>query len=176
MAVEWDWQVAITDRIPVEVLLIKVPNTPWNNLVGSGVKVQDTDAGRLLELWEEHSEINGTVYPDEVGELFEGRAKPVRVNRFERNPRARAACLAHFGAVCAVCGFTGSDVYGPKGTGLIHVHHVTEMASQREEYVVDPIKDLVPVCPTCHAMIHSRRPAYSPREVQRMLRRNVATS
>jgi 5-methylcytosine-specific restriction protein A len=26
------------------------------------------------------------------------------------------------------------------------------------EYQVDPIADLRPVCPNCHAMLHSRRP------------------
>jgi 5-methylcytosine-specific restriction protein A len=39
----------------------------------------------------------------------------------------------------------------------------------RHEYEVDPINDLIPVCPNCHAMIHRRRPAYSIEEVKKML-------
>ena len=34
----------------------------------------------------------------------------------------------------------------------------------------DPLKDLVPVCPNCHAVIHLRTPPYTPKETRRMLR------
>jgi predicted HNH restriction endonuclease len=37
------------------------------------------------------------------------------------------------------------------------------------EYVVDPVADLRPVCPNCHAVLHSRRPAYSIEEVRGLL-------
>jgi 5-methylcytosine-specific restriction protein A len=37
------------------------------------------------------------------------------------------------------------------------------------EYRVDPIRDLRPVCPNCHAMIHRRIPAYSIEELKKML-------
>jgi 5-methylcytosine-specific restriction protein A len=34
------------------------------------------------------------------------------------------------------------------------VHHITPLSKLREAHVVDPIKDLIPVCPNCHAMLH----------------------
>lgn len=41
------------------------------------------------------------------------------------------------------------------------VHHLQEISSIGEEYEVNPIEDLRPVCPNCHAMLHKRDPAYS---------------
>jgi predicted HNH restriction endonuclease len=43
------------------------------------------------------------------------------------------------------------------------------LASVGEEYVIDPIKDLRPLCPNCHAVIHLRQPPYSIEEVKTML-------
>ena len=91
------------------------------------------------------------------------------VNRYERNPAARDKCIAHFGAKCAVCGFVGEQTYGSKGEDLIHVHHLIELSKVGEEYEVNPIKDLIPVCPNCHAMIHRRKPAFSVAEIKKML-------
>ncbi len=91
---------------------------------------------------------------------LEGRVRQVLVNAYERNSAARAACLAHYGYACSVCGLEFGSVYGPIGKDFIHVHHLEEIASIAEEYEVDPIHDLRPVCPNCHAMLHKRKPAY----------------
>lgn len=45
-------------------------------------------------------------------------------------------------------------MYGEIGRGFIHVHHIVPISTIGEEYKIDPIKDLVPVCPNCHAMLH----------------------
>ncbi|HHO0788469.1 HNH endonuclease [Aeromonas allosaccharophila] len=50
------------------------------------------------------------------------------------------------------------EKYGELGKGFIHVHHMMPLSEIGEEYVVDPIKDLIPVCPNCHAMLHRRNP------------------
>jgi 5-methylcytosine-specific restriction protein A len=102
------------------------------------------------------------VLPDELleGEKFrEGAARTIKVNAYERNPAARRKCVEHYGAVCAVCQFNFQAVYGELGEGYIHVHHLRDLASIGEEYEVDPIADLRPVCPNCHAMLHRRYPA-----------------
>lgn len=88
----------------------------------------------------------------------EGARRTVTINAFERNPKARRACIAHHGTTCAACEFNFRDVYGTLGDGFIHVHHITPIGSVGAEYEVDPVTDLIPVCPNCHAMIHRTEP------------------
>jgi len=61
-------------------------------------------------------------YPDELepGHKYaEGAKKQIRVNAYERNPKARAACLKHHGYDCVVCGFNFQSRYGPLGKEFI---------------------------------------------------------
>jgi 5-methylcytosine-specific restriction protein A len=98
------------------------------------------------------------LYPDELesGHKYaEGARKQVRVNAYERNPRARRDCLKHHGYGCAVCGFVFERVYGELGKNFIHVHHLRPLALCDSSYILDAIEDLRPVCPNCHAMLHS---------------------
>ena len=88
----------------------------------------------------------------------EGARVAVTINAYERNPKARAACIGHHGYVCTVCGFDFVRIYGAFGEGFIHVHHVVPIGKIGKEYTIDPIADLVPVCPNCHAMIHRVEP------------------
>ena len=92
--------------------------------------------------------------------VFEGAKKEIIVNRYERNREAREKCIAAHGCKCAVCGMNFEEVYGPIGRGYIHVHHKIPLSSIGKEYELDPIKDLVPVCPNCHAMLHRKDPPY----------------
>jgi 5-methylcytosine-specific restriction enzyme A len=91
----------------------------------------------------------------------EGSVRQVLVNAYERSSTARAACLARYGYSCSVCGFDFEKTYGTIGRDFIHVHHLKEISSIGQKYHVDPVKDLRPVCPNCHAMLHRRTPAYS---------------
>ena len=110
--------------------------------------------------------------PDEVhAEVFvEGAVREVRVNAYERDRAARGACIAHYGAVCVVCGFDFEDRYGSIGRGYIHVHHVVPISDVGRTYTVNPVADLRPVCPNCHSMVHRRTPPYSVEEIRNMLR------
>jgi predicted HNH restriction endonuclease len=92
---------------------------------------------------------------------IEGCKKVVTVNRYERSISAKNACKAYFGTRCQVCEVDFAEEYGEIGVGFIHVHHLVEIAEIGESYEVNPIEDLVPVCPNCHAMLHQRKPAYS---------------
>lgn len=56
------------------------------------------------------------------------------------------------------------------GRNFIEVHHIVPVHERKEEYVVDPIKDLIPLCSNCHSMIHRRNPVYSPDELKSMLK------
>jgi 5-methylcytosine-specific restriction protein A len=105
-----------------------------------------------------------TVFPDEVpdtGSLAEGTVTEATVNVYERNPVARQKCIDRYGCTCFVCNFDFEAEYGTLGRSFIHVHHLIELSTIRGEYTVDPIKDLRPLCPNCHAMIHRKRPAFS---------------
>jgi predicted HNH restriction endonuclease len=110
--------------------------------------------------------------PDEVTDaetLYEGAKYHITVNAYERNPEARQRCIAHYGTSCFVCGFDFGLTYGEVGHGFIHSHHLRELSDIGEQYVIDPINDLRPVCPNCHAIIHKRKPPYSIDEVKVLL-------
>jgi 5-methylcytosine-specific restriction enzyme A len=66
--------------------------------------------------------------------------------------------VKHYGAMCHVCGFDFAARFGALGHGFIHVHHVVPLGSIRKGYTVNPVKDLRPVCPNCHAMLHRQSP------------------
>lgn len=105
--------------------------------------------------------IVNTLYPDDLplhGTFIEGMGQQVLVNRFERSSEARSACIAHYGFICQVCDLDFNEKYGELGVGFIHVHHRVSIASVGASYRVDPVNDLVPVCPNCHAMLHRREP------------------
>lgn len=100
---------------------------------------------------------------DEAGvQVPEGQAVPegavtrVEVNRYERSKWARAACLQKFGYRCQVCYLNFEERYGELGRDFMHVHHVVPLheVAGIPNYRVVPIKDLRPVCPNCHAMLH----------------------
>lgn len=102
----------------------------------------------------------------------EGKKVEVEQNRYERNPQARQDCINFYGKACMVCGFDFEKIYGEIGKGFIHVHHIKEISSIGKEYVVDPIKDLRPVCPNCHAMLHQKKPAFTIEELKEILNRS----
>lgn len=101
--------------------------------------------------------------PEEVSEeIFkEGHATQVVVNRYERDSKARVACLRHHGVSCAVCGINMESAYGEIARGFIHVHHLVPLALRKSSYVVDPKCDLIPICPNCHAVAHLANPPLS---------------
>jgi hypothetical protein len=102
--------------------------------------------------------------------LVEGAVRQVVVSAYERNPSARASCIAHYGAQCVVCGFDFGVVYGSIGQGYIHVHHLTPLSDIKTSHAVDPVADLRPVCANCHAVIHLNGGCRSIEEVQQLVR------
>lgn len=101
----------------------------------------------------------------------EGAALRVTVNSYERNAAARKKCISHHGCTCAVCGFDFKNIYGDMGQGFIHVHHVKPLSEIGESYSVDPIADLIPVCPNCHAMLHTSSPAMPVEALKKLIRK-----
>ncbi|HKW88414.1 MAG TPA: HNH endonuclease [Candidatus Acidoferrales bacterium] len=111
-------------------------------------------------------------FPDEVeGKFLEGAVRKVTVNAYERDPRARRECIRKYGAKCWVCGLSFGKRYGNDFDDLIHVHHLRPLHQIGRQYEVDPAKDLRPICPNCHAVVHRRNPAFNIEEVRSFLRR-----
>lgn len=109
---------------------------------------------------------------DHAEAYFEGASTTVSVNSYERSAEARAACIAHHGYSCAACGFDFEQVYGDIGKNYIHVHHIVPLSSIGKTYKIDPVKDLVPVCPNCHAMIHTSKKPLSIKKIRKRLNAN----
>jgi 5-methylcytosine-specific restriction enzyme A len=63
--------------------------------------------------------------------------------------------------VTKVCEFDLEKTYGEIGKSFIQVHHLMKIADIGDEYEVDPIQDLRPVCPNCHAISHREEPPIS---------------
>ncbi len=96
----------------------------------------------------------------------EGAKSTIVVNRYERNPAARMACVRHHGYRCKVCDWSGLESFGPEAAKLIHVHHLRALGDIGMEYELDPIHDLCPVCPNCHAFLHLFTPPISIEEAK----------
>jgi 5-methylcytosine-specific restriction protein A len=113
------------------------------------------------------------VLPEEVLDevsFYEGGKQRITINAYERNPQARRACIAYYGTRCQICEVDLGEKYGEVGRGFIHVHHLKPLSNIGEKYEIDPIQDLVPVCPNCHAIIHKGSPPYTIEEVKKFLR------
>jgi hypothetical protein len=74
---------------------LKKETTTENYLYGFARAFLERVAGKTVQ-----------IFPDEISERYtvlEGASEKVLVNRYERDPRARAICLAYWKAACVVC-------------------------------------------------------------------------
>ena len=101
---------------------------------------------------------------------IEGSPNQVTLTKYERNPFARKQCINYYGFSCVICGFNFEKTYGIVGKDFIHVHHLQQVATVGKAYEVDPIKDLRPVCPNCHSIIHKHKTAYSIEEMKELIK------
>ncbi|WP_425291126.1 HNH endonuclease [Spirosoma linguale] len=85
----------------------------------------------------------------------------IELNSYEKDLEAKQLCLEHFGPVCIICNIDFEYAYGSIGKNFIQVHHIVPASSIPKRYIVDPIRDLRPVCPNCHAMLHTQEPPYT---------------
>ena len=99
----------------------------------------------------------------------EGHRYTVASNRYERNPLNRNLCLEIKGYCCTICNMDFEMRYGEIGHNFIHVHHITPVSMLGETYVINPMTDLIPVCPNCHAMLHRCDPPMKPEELKKIL-------
>ena len=105
---------------------------------------------------------------------FEGKRFSVTSTAIERDSSARKRCIDYFGCVCQVCGMNFEKVYGVIGKCYIHVHHRVDLAHTDGEHIIDPAKDLIPLCPNCHAMVHTEKPAMTVENLRKIYESNSA--
>ena len=101
----------------------------------------------------------------EQDQMIEGGKSIVVNTKYERNPLNRLICLRANGYSCKICGINFKKIYGEIGHDFIHVHHIDPVSKHSEKYLMNPVTDLVPVCPNCHAMLHRKDPPYKPSEI-----------
>jgi len=137
------------------------------------IKSKET-ATKILALVESYNDIP---YLDDIPEgneiFYEGEKRRVLVNAYERDREARKKCIDHFGTRCVICGIDFSLCYGPEFEGITHIHHLKKMADVGKKYQVNPLRDLIPVCPNCHTAIHSRKEPYTIEEMKQKIRYNL---
>ena len=109
------------------------------------------------------------VLPDHETGYAEGSVQRAEVNRYERNPLNLKLCLAAKVYDCAICGMNFEHIYGELGHHFIHVHHIVPVSKIGTGYIIDPVKDLIPVCPNCHAMLHRESPPVLPEKLVEIL-------
>ena len=139
----------------------------------SGMPLPEHFADSLAALWQARQDIQSPTLAEELPtgiKFTEGAKKTITVNAYERDDGARAACLAKYGYVCAVCDVLLEDRYGRIAREFIHVHHVTPISKIGKSYEVDPVKDLRPVCPNCHAILHRKTPPLSIEQARKRLK------
>ncbi len=110
---------------------------------------------------------------DEHQLLKEGRVVQVLVNRYERNKDARTECLNHYGYKCFICNFDFGIIYGDFAKDFIHVHHKIPLFKIGNQYTVNPIQDLIPVCPNCHSAIHMEEPSLTIEELKERMKKGA---
>jgi 5-methylcytosine-specific restriction protein A len=173
--VDWQEMLPLDDVIPVQILDRELPEIPWatGGIRSSGFTIKPEYQERLSDIWVHYSGEGEGREPGEVDakDFFEGGVRTITVNRYERDPRARNACLSHYGSTCFVCDVDLVKIYGKTlGQAAIHVHHVKPMATRGSKpYIIDPIKDLIPLCPNCHNVIHKTAPIMTPKALKKQL-------
>jgi len=143
-------------------------NRGWEMQSSLKKALQSREIAAYLEL--EKPQVSHST-EDEVRQYHDGNSVSVLVNRYERDPRARADFLSNHPMTCDACGFSFEDVYGKIGIGTIEVHHKVPLHTVPGGYDVNPKKDFDGLCSNCHTIIHKRVPALTIQELKELLHR-----
>ena len=167
------------DALPAEGLPASVPDLNWNAVRSTGTVLPASSEAALRAAWTAF--LRSRPVPDSwlgaadptvplPGSLPQDSLRQIAVNRYEHDPDAVQQCVAYHGASCAACGLSMEQLYGPAGAAFVQVHHIVPPASMTPSYALDPVADLLPLCPNCHAIAHRGVPdPYTPSELRRML-------
>jgi len=170
VTVAFDALLPLGEQIRPGILGDALPGDPWAQVAGPTlVTLPPSYAPGLRRLWRDWGPT--TTGPAEVvgGTLPPGAVSAVQVDRYERDPDARRACLAFHGTSCAACGFSFESSYGEAAAAALAVHHVVPPAVLDGGYQPDPLADLVPLCHNCHAVAHMVNPPRTVSELRTII-------
>ncbi|WP_434994576.1 HNH endonuclease [Arthrobacter sp. Ld5] len=169
--IDFDALLPYGDQLPLPRLVDRVPGVLA--AVGRPVVIDGTDEAAMRAVWREACLPDAGSLEPAPGSLPPTACTRVQANRFERDPEMRRTVVAHRGAACHACGLDFEQRYGLDGDALVQMHHITPPEYVDADYDVDPLVDLVPLCPTCHVVAHSRWPRpYGVGELREMLARS----
>ena len=168
---------AFEPLLSIDVLnLGGLAKTDWTPQ-SSGIEINSEVTNELEAVWFDFLTTQGIRHNpfietdnDEQKVYTEGTPNQVLVTKYERNPYARKTCIDYYGLSCYVCQFNFENKYGELGKDFIHVHHLKQISEIGKQYIINPIDDLRPVCPNCHAMIHKRKEPYTIDEIKMNLK------
>lgn len=89
------------------------------------------------------------------GERYKGEGIFIRRNRLIVQQAMR-----QYLPICEACGIEMKNIYGELGNGYIQFHH-REPLGELSQPRYNSYKDLAPLCPNCHTMIHKTKPIIS---------------
>lgn len=102
--------------------------------------------------------------------VIEGEVVDRHVLVRKRDVKLRKECLDKNGKVCLICGFDPVKLYGKGFEDIIEVHHINPINTGMRETTID---DLIPVCPNCHRVLHSKPDGvYVPDELKEFIKKN----
>ena len=150
------------NAIPIKVndsYLESIPSSKSTNYWRDGVReiTQDT-YDKILNIAETKERefklpsIKGE-FESENSSPIEGTKKTRYTAYYERHPIYRQQALDIHGYNCKACGFNFEKAYGNLGKDFIHVHHIKPV-SESGPITINPVTDLIPLCPNCHSMVH----------------------
>jgi 5-methylcytosine-specific restriction protein A len=163
VTVAFDALLPLGEQIRFADLYDAVPGVRWDAARGGADTALPRPAeSALRRLWQEQGPAPSSLRLPVPGTCPPEAAVSVVANRYEQDPDARRRCLAFHGTSCAACGFSFEEAFGQAGAEAMDVHHIVPPALLGSGYQPDPVADLVPLCPNCHAMAHNGRGAPHP--------------
>lgn len=118
----------------------------------SGVPIPDKIAVALEEEWNRFT--REIPISDFEPHAVEGLVTETIRYSHGRSDALRKQALAKANGSCAVCKTDFKKVLNGKGTRVLHVHHLRQMASSDAPRITK-LSDLAVVCANCHMLIHS---------------------
>ncbi|MEK4152407.1 HNH endonuclease [Carnobacterium sp. FSL E2-0243] len=128
----------------------------------------------ITSLFEEYINIDEVI--ESVGKDFqsivykEGKRIGLYTYCYERNQKLRKKAIEIHGTRCLGCRFSFLEMYGEYGEDYIEIHHTKPLSSIKEEVIVNPDTDLVPLCSNCHRIVHRRKEILTINELKMLIK------